>query len=166
MVQVMEIEKKYLIKRLPDNLEMFEKREMEQGYLCTNPVVRVRKSNEEYILTYKSHVQNKENMVESVRVNEEVEVPLTREGYYHLREKADGNLIKKTRYIIPLDDAHKAELDVFHGYLKGLVFVEVEFANMEDAGQFVTPEWFGEDVSSDNRYSNSSLSTCGEKFWL
>lgn len=162
----MEIEKKFLIKRLPDNLEMFEKKEMEQGYLCTNPVVRVRKSNEEYILTYKSHVQDKENPLESVRVNEEVEVPLTKEGYYHLREKADGNLIEKTRYIIPLDDGHKAELDVFHGYLKGLVFVEVEFAGVKEAGRFVTPEWFGEDVSSDSRYSNASLSTCGEKFWL
>lgn len=162
----MEIEKKYLIKRFPDNLEMFEKKEIEQGYLCTNPVVRVRKSNEEYILTYKSRVQNKENITEAIRVNEEIEVPLTKDGYYHLREKADGNLIKKTRYIIPLDDFHKAELDVFGGYLKGLAFVEVEFESVEAAENFAVPEWFGEDVSSDNRYSNSSLSACSEKFWL
>lgn len=165
LVFFMEIEKKFLVKNLPASLESFEKKEMEQGYLCTSPVVRVRKSNEQYILTYKSHVQDKEKMTKSVCMNQEVEVPLTEEGYYHLREKADGNLIQKTRYMIPLDSSHKAELDIFHGYLNGLVFVEVEFESIEDAEKFAAPDWFGEDVSDDRRYANSSLTTCEEKFW-
>ena len=52
----MEIEKKFKIKKLPDNLEQYEQKHIEQGYLCTNPVVRIRKSNDRYILTYKSLV--------------------------------------------------------------------------------------------------------------
>ena len=57
----------------------------------------------------------------------------------HLRQKVDGGLISKTRYIIPLADGHIAELDVFHGPLEGLRFVEVEFQDEEDADLFVPP---------------------------
>ena len=39
----MEIERKFLIDRLPEKLEVYPHKELEQGYLCTDPVVRVRK---------------------------------------------------------------------------------------------------------------------------
>ena len=47
----MEIERKYLIDRLPENLEQYECKHIEQGYLNTDPVVRIRKSNDKYTLT-------------------------------------------------------------------------------------------------------------------
>lgn len=47
----MEIERKFLISELPDNLNNYKCREIEQGYLCTNPVIRVRKDNDNYYLT-------------------------------------------------------------------------------------------------------------------
>ncbi len=52
----LEIERKFLIKRenLPENLEQYPSKVIEQGYLCTEPVVRIRKSNDNYYLTYKS----------------------------------------------------------------------------------------------------------------
>ena len=160
----MEIEKKFRVVCLPENLEEFEKKEIEQGYLCTSPVVRVRRSNDRYILTYKSDGRHLgfsagEN-TKDVRMNEEVEVPLSREGYLHLREKIDDHLISKTRYLIPLSGGHTGELDVFHGRLDGLYFIEVEFSDEEDAANFVPPEWFGENVSMDERYTNSFLSKC------
>ncbi len=154
----MEIEKKFQIKKLPDNLEAYPKKEIEQGYLCTRPVVRIRKSNERYILTYKSGVSPEAES--NVRVSQELEAELTQEGYYHLREKADHYLIQKTRYIIPLPSGHTGELDVFHGRLDGLYFIEVEFADEEDALHFTPPDWFGENVSHDERFSNSFLSRC------
>ena len=52
----MEIEKKFLLRRLPEELDGYPVRHMEQGYLCTDPVIRIRKSNDRYILTYKSPV--------------------------------------------------------------------------------------------------------------
>ena len=50
----MEIERKFLVKKLPESLGQYKKREIEQAYLCNDPVVRVRRDNDEYYLTYKS----------------------------------------------------------------------------------------------------------------
>ncbi|MDF2590492.1 MAG: adenylate cyclase, partial [Anaerocolumna sp.] len=77
----MEIERKFTIKRLPENLEQYEKKEIEQGYLCTKPTVRIRKSNENYILTYKSRIGMEEKPDEVALTCEEIELPLTKEAY-------------------------------------------------------------------------------------
>ena len=49
----MEIERKFLIKKekLPENLSQYPCLHIEQGYLCTDPVVRIRRQNDEYYLT-------------------------------------------------------------------------------------------------------------------
>ena len=75
----------------------------------------------------------------------------------HLKEKIDGRLIEKTRYLISLTDKLTAELDVFHGDLAPLTLVEVEFESVEEANAFTAPEWFGEDVTNDGRYHNSNM---------
>lgn len=145
----MEIERKYLIHTLPDHLEQYPKRELEQGYLCTAPVVRIRKDNERYELTYKS---------KGLMVREEHNLPLTEEAYTHLKTKIDGRLISKTRYLIPLGEALTVELDVFHGDLAPLLLAEVEFPDEESANRFTSPDWFGEDVTFSSKYHNSNLS--------
>ena len=43
---------------------------------------------------------------------------------------------------------------------EGLFFIEVEFLSEEDAQNFVPPDWFGANVSEDERYTNSFLSKC------
>ena len=154
----MEIEKKFKVKQLPDNLDGYEQKHIEQGYLCVNPIVRIRKSNDRYILTYKSLAAGSDDKNTDVRINNEIEVFLTKEGYEHLKEKVDDNLIIKTRYIIPLT----GELDVFGGVLEGLYFIEVEFESEDDAKNFLPPDWFGENVSDDKRYANSYLSKCND----
>ena len=53
----MEIERKFLIRQLPEHLEQYPCLQIEQGYLCTNPVVRIRKQDDSYFLTYKSGSQ-------------------------------------------------------------------------------------------------------------
>ena len=50
----MEIERKYLIHRLPEDYASYPVQQIEQGYLCTRPVVRIRRQDGEYYLTYKS----------------------------------------------------------------------------------------------------------------
>ena len=50
----MEIERKYLISSVPFALSSYPCRKIEQGYLSTAPVVRIRRDNNDYILTYKS----------------------------------------------------------------------------------------------------------------
>lgn len=151
----MEIEKKYRIRELPKDLDGYEKNEIEQGYLCADPVVRIRRSNEEYILTYKGKYVG--DGAKTAIVNNEIEMPLTKEGYEHLREKIDYFIIKKTRYLIPLGDGLTGELDVFHEKLEGLFFIEVEFKTEEEAGNFIPPTWFLEDVTFDKRFRNNYL---------
>ena len=158
----MEIEKKFRIKNIPGSLDAYEKKEMEQGYLCSNPIIRIRKSNADYILTYKSRFGIEDNANSTAKICNEVEVPLNAEGYEHLKEKVDSQMVMKNRYIIPLENGLKAELDIFEGYLKGLIFVEVEFPSEEMAESFTPPSWFGQDVSLDSRYSNHYLSTIAE----
>lgn len=148
----MEIERKFLINSLPERLEQYESKQIEQGYLCTNPVVRIRRSNENYILTYKG---------EGLMVREEYNLPLTKEGYEHMRQKVDGILIKKTRYLIPLTDRLTIELDIFSDKLEGLLLAEVEFETEEEANSFIPPAWFGEDVTFSDKYHNSTLSKSG-----
>ena len=154
----MEIEKKFRIKKLPENLEKYDCIHIEQGYLCRGPIIRIRKANETYILTYKSKT-NLDEAQFGTRISNEVELPLNQEAYQHLKEKVDGSLIIKDRYKIPLKEGRVVELDIFHGYLEGLQFAEVEFDSTEQAEQFQMPDWFAEDVSLDYRFSNSYLSS-------
>ena len=127
----------------------YKARKIEQAYLCTDPVVRVRRDNDDYYLTYKS---------KGMIVREEYNLPLTKEAYGHLLAKADGNIITKTRYEIPEKDNLTIEFDVFEGKFDGLLLAEVEFASEEEALAYIPPEWFGEDVSNSTKYHNSTLS--------
>ena len=147
----MEIERKFLIKDLPADLEHYPKHEIEQGYLCTDPVVRIRRQDEDYILTYKSG---------GMLAREEYNLPLHAAAYEHLKSKTDGIYIAKTRYLIPCDP-YTIELDVFHTGAAGLILAEVEFPTVEEAEAFAAPSWFGEDVTYDGRYHNSYISRYG-----
>ena len=88
----------------------------------------------------------------------EYNLPLDSASYEHLLKKADGNIITKKRFLIPLDDTHTIELDVFDGIKKGLILAEVEFSSVEDANSFISPEWFDKDVTLDPQYHNSVMS--------
>ena len=145
----MEIERKYLIPHLPDHLEQYPCRIIEQGYLNVSPVIRIRRDNDRYELTYKSG---------GLMVREEYNLPLTEEAYQHLLPKVDGRLIRKRRYRIPLTNTLTIELDLFRGDLAPLVLAEVEFPDEASANSFTPPHWFGEDVTFSSQYHNSNLS--------
>ena len=144
----MEIERKFLIKQLPENLDKYPCRRLEQGYLCIAPVVRIRKDNETYELTYKG---------KGAMIREEYNLPLTADAYAHLKAKIDGRLIAKKRYMIPYQ-SYTIELDVFENDLAPLTLAEVEFSTEEQANNFIPPDWFAEDVTFSKLYHNSYLS--------
>lgn len=159
----MEIERKFTLKKLPDNLEQYPHYHIEQAYLNLDPVIRIRKQDDDYYLTYKGR---------GMLAREESNLPLNRNAYYHLREKADGNIISKTRYLIPLkhpgfnegwptppeDYTLTVELDVFDPPIAPLILAEVEFGSREAAVAFQPPAWFDEDVTYRQEYHNSYLS--------
>ena len=152
----MEIERKYLIDKdqIPFNLSSYSSHVIEQAYLCTSPVVRVRKEDDNYYMTYKG---------KGLMVREEHNLPLTEESYKHLLAKADGKIITKRRYLIPYNDNSLKkelliELDVFEGTYEGLYLSEIEFSSEDDANNFTPPNWFGEDVTFNGKYHNSKMS--------
>ena len=147
----MEIERKFLpdLNSLPFRPEDFPFRKIEQGYLCTSPVVRIRRDNEQFFLTYKS---------KGLMSREEYNLPLTKEAYEHLVPKTDGRIIRKKRYVIPLENDLSLELDFFEEDLSPLVLAEIEFPDEETAGSYEAPKWLGEDVTYSTQYHNSSLS--------
>ena len=145
----MEIERKFLVSSVPENLLSYPCRIIEQGYPCTDPVVRVRKDNDSFYLTYKG---------KGMMAREEYNLPLTEEAYSHLIGKADGNIITKHRYEIPDGNGYTIELDIFDGVFSGTVLAEVEFASVEDADNYILPDWFSEDVTNNKDYHNSNMS--------
>ncbi|WP_072525063.1 CYTH domain-containing protein [Clostridium sp. Marseille-P3244] len=147
----MEIERKFLPDpdRLPFHPQDFPCRHIEQGYLCTEPVVRIRRDNDDYFLTYKS---------KGLMVREEYNLPLDQKSYEHLKAKADGRIIVKNRYVIPLENGLFLELDVFKGDLAPLVLAEIEFPDESSARSYVPPEWLGKEVTHSAQYHNSTLS--------
>lgn len=156
----MEIEKKFLIQaeQLPADLEQYPYHEIEQAYLCTSPAIRIRKSDDEYYMTYKARTKDP-------LVREEYNLPLTEEAYLHMKPKADGIIISKRRYLIPDQNDLTIELDVFHAPYEGLIFAEVEFESEEQALTYKEPAWFGTDVTADGKYTNSSLSKDGNEIY-
>lgn len=161
----MEIERKFTIKKLPEDLEHYPSHLIEQAYLNINPVIRIRRQDEDYYLTYKG---------KGFLAREEYNLPLNKESYEHLRQKADGNIITKRRYLIPLEHpsysedisltqeekltALTIELDIFEAPFAPLVIAEVEFSGEQAANAFLPPDWFDEDVTYDPQYHNSNLS--------
>ena len=86
-MQGIEIEKKYRVTQLPEDLEKYQKIEIEQAYLnhgC-KPTLRLRKYNEdEYILSYKA---KRKGHRDDLSVCDEIELSLSKEAYEHLKNK-------------------------------------------------------------------------------
>lgn len=147
----MEIERKFLIHKLPE-LTQFCFKKITQGYIATDPVIRIRKMDDIFCLCIKS---------QGHMIREEFELNITKEQYEGLWNKVEFSPIEKTRYFIPLDNNLTAELDIYEGHLSGLRTVEVEFSSPSEASHFTPPSWFGEDITHDNRYKNNHLSMYG-----
>ena len=159
----MEIERKFTVKKFPESLSQYPCHIIEQAYLNTDPVVRIRRQDDDYYLTYKG---------KGLMAREEYNLPLNEPSYYHLRDKADGNVISKKRYVIPIDNptfvsdntenidqiSLCVELDIFEAPFAPLVIAEVEFPSEETANAFVPLDWFDQDVTNDPAYHNSNLS--------
>lgn len=158
----MEIERKFTLKKLPENLETYPCHIIEQAYLNTEPVIRIRQQDDSYYLTYKGN---------GLMAREEYNLPLDKPSYQHLLQKADGNVISKRRYVIPLENpqftddfisfstpALVIELDIFEPPFAPLIMAEVEFPSEEMANAFLPPDWFDEDVTMNPEYHNSNMS--------
>ena len=142
----MEIERKFLVKELPD-LSGAKSSEIMQGYVSISPEVRVRKLDNKYYRTEKG-----EGMV----VREEREWEITMSEGEELFANIQTNVIEKTRYYLPCGK-YTAEIDIYKGKFSGLTVVEIEFPTLLEANAFTPPAWFGEDISEKKEYRNKNL---------
>jgi CYTH domain-containing protein len=148
---MIEIERRFLVDRLPDELP--EPVQVEQAYISTVPVsVRARLIGDRRVLTIKSG-QGLERM--------EIEHDLTPEEFDALWRLPNELRISKRRHRIDLGNGLTAELDLFDGALTGRRLVEVEFDSVDAAHAFTPPAWFGREVTDDGRYTNGALARHG-----
>lgn len=149
-----EIERKFLVGHLPSSLTNQAGAIIRQGYLIVaegGVELRIRQKGARFYQTIKAG--------EGLS-RKEIEIELSEDQFHLLWPHTDGRWVSKTRYTLPVEN-HTAEVDRFDGDLTGLLLVEVEFASLEEASQFIPPDWFGTDVTEDHRYKNRHLAVHG-----
>ena len=145
-----EIERKFLIKQLPEKLRRHRHSPIEQGYLATEPAgrqVRLRKKGQTASLTFK---------VGRGAHREEREIKLSPKQFAALWPGTAGRRLRKVRYEIPWKNL-LIEIDIYRGRHAGLVVAEVEFPDRVTCRKFKPPSWFGREVTGEKRYSNVRL---------
>lgn len=153
-----ENEKKYLIDldNIPFDLSTFENIQIIQGYLNIDP------GKSETRLRQQTHQNGTIEYFHTIKEGKgenrlETEKTIYQEEFANLwNQKSISETIEKTRYLIPYGD-FLIELDVFHQNLNGLVMAEVEFKSPENKKNYITPIWFGPEVTFDKKYKNQSL---------
>ncbi len=145
-----EIERKFLLERLPEGLSDYPHEEIAQGYLALERggvQVRLRKKGATLSLTYKRGEKT---------AREEREILLSLEQFEALWPATEGRRLTKIRYDVPCGE-RTVEVDIYTGRHKGLVVAEVEFPDEESCHAFTPPDWFGADVTGVARYSNVAM---------
>jgi CYTH domain-containing protein len=153
---VAEIERKFRVDAVP-GFDEAEEIAIDQGYLAIDreAEVRLRRAAGEHRLTTKrGHGAERE----------EVEIEVGATDFERLWPLTAGRRIAKTRRRIDLGDDLTAEVDVYAGELDGLRVVEVEFPDRTAARAFEPPDWFGDELTGDERYANQSLATKREEW--
>ena len=145
-----EIERKFLLKQLPERLKQARRCVIAQGYLAAEPGgrhVRLRKKGKTASLTFK---------VGRGAHREEREIKLSSKQFAALWPATAGRRLSKLRYEIPWKDL-LIEIDIYRGRHSGLVVAEVEFPDRVMCREFKPPSWFGREVTGEKRYSNVRL---------
>lgn len=145
-----EIERKFLLKTIPGDLSNRPHYKIEQGYLAATAdgrQVRLRRTDSSSTLTFKTA----EGAVRAER-----EISLSPEQFEVLWPATTGKRLTKTRYMVPWNN-HTIEIDVYEGVNQGIVVAEVEFKDVNQCEHFRPPDWFGDEVTNDPRYSNPVL---------
>lgn len=156
----LEIERKFLIKKLPEGLlerMSYAVKKITQSYLVSSleyPVRRIRKTEEKGVVRY--FYTLKRQLGDSF-VREEIEKEIDENSYLELQKERDFalNEILKTRYVISRNGL-EYEVDRF-AFFDSFDLLEIELPS-EDA-EFILLEEFEviKEVSTDYRFTNVAL---------
>jgi isoleucyl-tRNA synthetase len=145
-----ELEKVWLVNKLPENINKVKKANITQAYLENYKDdsgmeihnARIRKMDNDYSFTVKYFAGSTTETGQQIEKTEQI----TKEKYIELIKQATKKVVK-TRYYFPLDNALTAEIDMYQNELQGLNVVEVEFPSISKEKNFKKPEWFGKEVT-------------------
>ncbi|MFY9984042.1 MAG: hypothetical protein WAK31_04760 [Chthoniobacterales bacterium] len=147
-----EIERKFLIRNLPDDFFQLPHVEIVQGYVALDPsgvAVRLRQWGTKYRMTVKS---------DRADFHIEREIVLTEEQFAELWPATEGRRLRKVRYQVPHQE-YVIEVDVYRGRAEGLIVAELEFPDQKSRANFQKPDWLGTEISGLEQYSNHALAT-------
>ncbi len=153
-VPTLEIERKFLVKSLPENIDQYPHKDIRQGYLAISEdgtEVRLRQKGKKYFQTVKSGTG---------KTRSEAEIEITEDQFNNLWDATNGKRVEKTRYEISHEKG-LIELDIYHGDLEGLLSAEIEFSNEDDSNKFIAPEWMSVEVTENKEYKNQNLALHG-----
>ena len=168
-----EIERKYAVNYLPEDLKITDIAEIEQAFIYKDDktVIRIRKiqnknsKNIEYIYTVKTMGDIAYHKDSTVANAYEIESYIQEEDFNELIKNRISSIIKKTRMIIPIGNNLKVEMDIYKDYLQNLITAEVEFPNEDIVNNFQKPEWLGEEMKY-KELSNWRLSNMTKEEWM
>lgn len=149
----MEIERKWLIGGFPAGLPLVREARMRQGYIATNPVVRIRETvTEEYgrrfVLCFKGA---------GTLAREEIETEISQELFEKLQIFTGPDLVTKEfrAYALPGGEILEVSL-VDAGHSTSFYYAEVEFPTVEAAHAFTPPDFLGEEKTESGSFSMSA----------
>ena len=149
----MEIEKKYEVKKeskVYQTISNYKRKRIVQAYLSYEPEVRIRKTIED--IDKVKHFMTVKTGKGEIRAEYETEI--SKSTYEELKEKVVSKKLIKDRFIVPLEDGHKVEIDIYGNI--DLILAEVEFESEEDMASFVKPDFLGEEMKG-NKYTAQQL---------
>ena len=152
-----EIERKFLLTSDAWRQQIDRTLEIKQAYFCNTEKasLRIRISDQTGFISSKS-------MTQQIRRHEfEYEVPL-QDAEFMLEYMCMGSPIIKKRHLVKVDQ-HVWEVDEFLADNEGLIVAEIELGYEDEP--FTKPEWVGEEVSSEKKYTNMTLVTNPFKKW-
>jgi len=147
-----EIERKYEMKYIPKDIKIEKIQNIEQSFIYRdiNTHIRIRKIEIEQDINYIYTIKTKGDIQydDSYQLGQkyEIESNITKELYEELLPRRISNQIRKTRIVVPIQNNLKVEMDVYKGYLEGLLTAEIEFQNEQEANKFDKPNWLGEEL--------------------
>jgi CYTH domain-containing protein/8-oxo-dGTP pyrophosphatase MutT (NUDIX family) len=144
-----EVERKFFFDPAMWKLRSLQTTSLAQGYLADTGSweIRLRRAGEDHRFTLKQGGGLDRG---------EWEVPVSTEAFEELWARTSGAQLTKERQSFALGGL-VAEVDRYQGVLEGLSTVEVEFADRQQAAQFVPPKGFGPELTYDPRFKNRSL---------
>lgn len=144
----MEIERKFLIDGFPD-LPPLQESVVLQGYLSTDPVVRIRSSQTGTHMQYVLCIKGKGTLA-----REEIELELDAETFLRLRGMLHSPMIRKDYKTYRLPDGLTLECSLVDaGEPTSFYYAEVEFDSIEEALCFEPPAFLGREITEEPGWS-------------